>query len=279
MTAKDGTNDGTYTIIIGDTNPTNVSNVSSECGVFFFQPGATTWSRYWTVPDEYIISVRYVGGHVYIIGASGIWECGIGMAPQLIMPLTSSQIPLNAHNVTLASNIMYWGASATGGRVFGYGNLFGGKPILFQPYTSTASTDTHVALSASGDYLYAGTTSPKVVAHNYGSTRANATVDTVVQHLSQPMKFSHIRVTLKEPLSSGMAVSVSLSDANGSNIISAQTKSYATFGALRSMKFDKTTGSIHDFDNFTLRVNPQGGAIVDKVSLWAIPESDDRQIL
>lgn len=287
LTPKDGVSDGRYFIIIGDNNPSQATGLTADCKVFFtvpaFSAGApvstTTWEVAYSIPDQYLIAIRYVAGRTYVIGYSGIWEVGIGMAPQLVMPLTPSQLPLNPYCVDVQKNLLVWQGKATGARVYGFGHAFNGKPILYTPYDSDSSTRLGVALCVSGDYLYAGLddtgASTKVVAHNWGSTRANTTIQTIVQHLPQPHSLSKVKVTLKKPLASGEEVEVRVFNANDEAIMDQNSKTFTGVGAFRTLLFDvkpASTGALPSFENFYLQISAVGGAIVDRVQVWAIPE-------
>lgn len=280
LTPKDGCHDGRYTIVIADSNPARATGINADCKVFFWDTASSTWNLSYTIPDQYLISCRFVNGVVRIIGYSGIWECAIGMTPRLVRPLTSVLLPTNPYMVTVNKDIMYWAAAGATQHVLGYGNLFGGKPILFTPYDSSSSSDLNKALVASGDYFYAATDAPKVVAHNYGATRANPTVQTIDKHLPQPYQLSHVKVTFKSPLSSGQGALVGLADANGTTISEQVTKSFSTVGAKRSLIFKRksSAGAQVTFDNFTLTVAPQSGAVIERVAVYGWPVDDISQL-
>lgn len=287
LTPKDGVSDGRYFVVIADNNPLQATGISSDCKVFYTVPAfsagvptsTTVWEVAHTIPDQYLIAIRYVAGRTYVIGYSGIWEVGIGMSPQLVMPLLPSQLPLNPYSVDVQKNIMVWQGKATGAGVFAFGHAFGGKPILYTPYDSDASTRLGVALCTSGDYLYAGLddtgAATKVVAHNWGTTRANTTIQTIVQHLPQPYSLSNVKVTLKKPLASGESVLVSVYNANGEEIMSDNTLSFSANGAFRTLLFQPkpgSSGALTHFENFYLQVSAVGGAIVDRIQVWATSE-------
>jgi len=286
LTPKDAVSDGRYLVVIADNNPSQASGVTSDCKVFYTVPAfsagvptsTTVWEVAHSIPDQYLIAVRYVGGHTYVIGYSGIWEVGIGMAPQLVMPLLPSQLPLNPYSVDITNNnVMIWQGKATGARVYAFGNPFFGKPILYTPYDSDSSTRLGVALCTSGDYVYAGLdatgSATKVVAHNWGTTRANATISTITQHLSEPFSLSKVKVTLKKPLASGEEINIQLFNANDEEILTTSSRTFTTYGALRTMVFEPAPGStpIPTFENYYITVNAVGGAIVDTVQVWAKP--------
>lgn len=277
---KDISNDGNYLIIIGDDNPTNVTTASASCGVFFFDVGGTTWAKDYYIPDKYLIAVRHVAGNTYVIGASGIWLVGYGISPQLIRPLTSGELPQSPYDVTVDGSILRWTNSIN--KVYSYGHKYRGSPILYTPHTVHSSDNVNAALTMSGDYLYAaitaGTNTPKVKALAYGTTRDNMSVITVEQHLPQPYSFSHAKVTLRSPMSEGMAVSIS-GYRGTDNIWLTTTRSFTTNGAFKSLRIPYTPVAtpIRDFDSFSIMVTAEGGAVVDRVTIYGYPIDDDSQ--
>jgi hypothetical protein len=288
LTPKDGCSDGRYFAVIADNNATRAVGVNSDCKIFFtiptFVAGAptstTSWEVAYPIPDHYLISARYVNGRIYVIGYSGIWECSIGQAPVLVQPLLSNQIPKNPYQVTVQKNVMIWGSSTAGALVYAYGNPLNGKPILYNPYDSTGGDGLHTALCSSGNYVYAGVDGTsgaviRVVAHNWGATRANTTVQSVIQHMPQLYALAKVKISLKKPLASGESVSVTLFNGDDQTILTTSTRSFTTYGALRSMTFDPAPDAvpIANFENFYLQVTATGGAIVDTAQVWAIPQS------
>jgi hypothetical protein len=288
LTPKDGCSDGRYFVVIADDNPTRATGISADCKVFFTIPtfvagvptSTTTWEIAYSIPDQYLISARYVNGRVYILGYSGIWECSIGQAPVLVQPLLPTQIPKNPYQVTVQKNVMIWGSSTAGALVYAYGNPLNGKPIFYSPYDSTGGDGLHTALVSAGNYVYAGVDGTsgaviRVVAHNWGSTRANSTLQSTVTHLPQPYSFARLKVSLKKPLASGESVLVALYNGNSEPILTQSTKSFASNGAMRSLLFDPAPDSISipNFENFYVLVTANGGAIVDTVQVYGLPQS------
>lgn len=287
LSTKDAVSDGTYLVVIADDNINNVSTISAQCRVFFMDvsnTSKTTADVIWDIPDRYLIGCQFVEDTVLVFGYSGIWACSAGSSPRLILPLTASKLPSNAYQITTTKNIVYWASTATGARVFAYGSLIGRK-IHFQPHHTTDSDNLHTLLISSGPYFYAGldagTNTPKVYVHNSGSTRANCTVSTVNIVLSKPHTFSHVKVTLKSPLSASQAVDVTMFDSNGTTILSTNSKQFATVGSKKTLLFTPANSGTmaRHFEDFYLTVNPQGGAVVERVTVYGVGVDDDSQLI
>jgi hypothetical protein len=118
--------------------------------------------------------------------------------------------------------------------------------------------------------------------NNIGTTRANLTVHTAIFQLSATHKLDYIKVTLKAPMSSGHAVDVGMYDANSSIIKGiTDTTSRATHGAKKTLIFKPTgeAGTVQQFEDFYLSLNPQGGAAIQRVAVYATPIDDNSQLL
>lgn len=279
LTPKDLTSDGRYEIIIMDDNPTKVTGITASCKVYFWDMDKADADVVQTIPDSYLIASRWVDGRLLVIGASGIWQCGIGTSPRLVFPLSSSELPLNPYAVTVRNNILYWGTNSVGSRIYGYGADVG-KPILFAPH-QTFSGNAHTTLVASGTSFYAGITTGNnptsyIFVHNTGTTRSNASVATVPSQLAQPWSFSYARVVLKSVLTSGQAVALTINNGDGTVIMDTTTKSFSTDPNKKTFLFHPkpSSGSVQQFDDIYFTINPQGGAVVQKVIIYGKPKGE-----
>lgn len=279
LVPKDFTDDGTYEIIIADNNPSRTANVSGVCKVYFWDMDKPDADLILTIPDSYLIAARFVGGRLLVIGASGIWQCGIGTAPTLIVPLDSDHLPSNPYQVSVKGNILYWASVSSGAKVYAYGAKVG-KPIFFAPYQTTGSDNLHTTFIVSGNYFYAGldagTNTTKMYVLNSGSTRTNATVQTAPNVLPYPFKFAHAKVVLKSKLTSGQAIALTLTNSEGLSIMASTTKSYSASNPIRSFIFKPayTANQVQDFEDIYATINPQGGAVVQRVVIYGTPLKD-----
>lgn len=280
LVSRDITSDGRYLVIMADDNSYKVTTTSSRCRVFFWDMVKTKADVIWDIPDSYLIGGRYVDGRVYIIGYSGLWTCTINTPPKLIFPLTTTKLPPSAAAITVSGNILYWASGATGAQVYAYGSKIG-TSRLFNPYQSSGSSDLHTALVSSGSYFMSSTTAPSVFLLNSGSTRSNATVQTVTTPLSQPYKFAYLKVTLKSPMSAGMAIGTGVYNGNGSVIMDTNTKSFSINGAKQTLIFEpkSVTNAFNVFEDVAVLVNPQAGAIIQRVALYGYPTDDYSQAI
>lgn len=279
LTPKDITDDGTYLIIIMDENPTMVSGINTKCKVYFWDMDKPDADVVLTIPDSYLISARFVDGRLLVIGASGIWQCGIGAAPKLIVPLTSAELPISSQAVTVKGNIMEWATSGSAARVYAYGSKIG-KPIWYAPFQSNQSGFLQTTLVASGEYRYVGVddlaSGGKGYVLNSGTTRTNATVQTAPNVLPQPFTFSHAKVVLKSKLTSGQAVDLVLTNSEGINIKASDTQSYSASNPKKTLLFRAKSSQPNaiEFEDIIATINPQGGAIVQRVVVYGVPKHD-----
>lgn len=278
MVAKDITNDEIHVVFIADDNENKVSTATSKCSVFFWDTIKSKADIIWDIPDSYLISCRYVDGKILILGASGLWVCNSITAPRLIFPMTSTLLPPSANAVDVYQNTMYWASGATGSRIYAYGSKIG-KSILFSPYQSSGGSDLQKALISSGTYFVATTTQPNTYLHNSGSTRSNSSLQTVTTQLVQPYSLSYIKVTLQKPLSSGQAIAISVHNGAGGLLSDTTTKQFSVDGAKQTFIFPVTpsASSIKSFEDITISVNPQAGAVVQRVCVYAVPTDDFSQ--
>jgi hypothetical protein len=284
LVVKDMTSDGRYEIILMDDNPTRISNINAVCNVYFWDMDKADADLVISIPDSYLISGRFVDGRLLILGASGLWQCGIGTSPRLIVPLPSTALPANPYQVSVQGNILYWASASTGQRVYGYGAKIG-NPILFSPFQSGQGDQLHTTFLASGNYFYSGVTAgtgvTKMQVLNSGSTRGNATVSTAYTPLSLPYKVSYVKVVLKTKFITDQAVAITLYNSDGDTLMDTQTKSYSVDGAKKTFIFypKQTATSPTFFDDLSVVVNPQNGAIVQRVTVYGTPVSDNSQLV
>lgn len=286
FTVRDIVNDGRYLVLIADNNHiTTTSRVVGDyqCKVYFWDPvrALTTADVIYDIQDSYLIGAEIVDGKVHIFGYNGIYVCNSANAPQLIWSFlgnsTVTKRPISPYAITVGNGIIYWGDGGTNGQqVYALrGN------VVYSPYQTHQGTTYHTALQFSANALLAGTTLPKMSINNIGSTRSNVTVLTTIFQLSQPHKLDFIKVTLKAPMSSGMEVDLSMFDSNGSLLKDSDSKTFAVVGAKKTLIF-KPVGSsntIKEFEDFYLTINPIGGAVIERVAVYATPSDDNSQMI
>lgn len=278
LTPKDITNDGTYLITIMDENPTQVSGINTKCQVYYWDMDKANADLVQTIPDSYLISSRFVDGRLLVIGASGIWQCGIGTQPRLILPLTASQLPINNQAVSVSGNIMKW-VAGTSGREYAYGAKVG-KPIWYSPFQSNQSAFNQTTLACSGIYdivgVDDGASGGKAYISNTGTTRSSATVVTAPNVLPVPFKFNYAKVTLKSKLTTGQAIDLYLQNSEGLEIKASDTKSYSASNPIRTFIFKpkKSATQVMNFEDIVAYINPQNGAVVQRVVVFGTPLED-----
>lgn len=285
LTPKDLTSDGRYEIIIADDNPSNTTGITSNCKVYFWDMDSADPSVVHSIPDSYLIASRFVDGRLLVLGASGIWQTGIGMSPKLVFPLSASQLPQNPYQVTVQNNILHWVSTTSGAKTYAYGAKIG-NPIFFSPYQTTGSDNLHTAFISSGIYFYAsltaGTNTTKIYIHNLaGSSRQNTTVETTPKTYSNPFTFSYAKVTLKSKMTSGMSVNLTIYNAGDETIMDTNSQAFSVMGGKKSMKFtaNPVAGSVSIFEDMYIKINPVGGAVVQRVAIYGIPMEDSSQII
>lgn len=291
LTCKDITDDGRFLIIAMDDNAENATEISGNCKVFFWDMDKADPELVWNIPDAFLVSARWVDGKVLVIGASGIWQCGISTAPRLIVPLSSNEIPEHRYQVDVRNNVMYWTSPVTGAKVHAYGAKIG-KPIWFTPYQVSQNDNLLSAFAVSGPYFYAsvdaGSNSPKVYVLNDESVdetkaesdRSNVTIETVPISLPQPFRIAYTKVVLKESLS------LSLSQGVGIGVFNAADESidqiqyqFASAAKRRKSIIFKPKGvkGVINFEDIYLFINAVSGAIISRVCVYAFPEDDNAQ--
>lgn len=278
LTPKDITNDGTYLIMIMDENPSQVANINVKCQVYYWDMDKANADLVQTIPDSYLISSRFVDGRLLIIGASGIWQAGIGTQPRLILPLTASQLPINNQAVSVSGNIMKW-VAGTSGREYAYGAKVG-KPIWYSPFQSNQSAFNQTTLACSGNYdvvgVDDGASGGRAYISNTGSTRSSATVLTAPNVLPQPFKFAYAKVVLKSKLTTGQVIDLSLYNSEGIEIKASDAKSYSASNPTRTFIFmpKKDATQVTNFEDIVAYINPQNGAVVQRVVVFGTPLED-----
>lgn len=281
-------NDGVYLIIFADNNQvtsTARKQGNYSCKVYFWDIGSvdkTSQDFSWVIPGaSYIIGAEIVNGIIKVFTPEGIYMCNSGTPPRLIWRFsgnsTITKRPMTPYQITNDGETVYWGDGETNGQ-----NVYANTGSTFYtPYITHGSSAKHTALNYSAGVLFAATDSPKFYIHNVGTTRGNATAQTANIVLNNPFSLSFIKIVLKERLSSGQSVAVSLFDSEGTVISDTDTKSHSTIGAKKSLKFERTavSGSIQHFEDFYLQINPQGGAAIERITVYGVPSSDDSQII
>ena len=279
MIPKDLTVDERYLIAICDNNDYKVTTAKSDCQIRFYDLDSSTNvlpAFTWHIPDAYLIGGRYVDGKVVVFGKSGLWVCNSMTPPKLIYPLDSTQLPKDANSIDVKGNTLYWAAKGVGTKVYAYGSLFGNS-IVYQPFTSSSSSDLHASFINAGDYFLASSDSPKIYLHNSGSTRASATLQTATRPQENSFSYSHTKVVLDAPLSSGQEVSFSIHNGNGQVISDTVTKSYTTFGAKQQLKFEPSfsANSFKEFEDLYITLSSSGGATVQRIAVYGLPNNDN----
>jgi hypothetical protein len=280
------TSDGYYLVIAGDSNDSKLTTIIGKCKIYFWDKAKSTADVIWTIPDAYLIGCRFVNGRVLVIGYSGIWECNLHTPPKLVQPLLPAQLPASVAQIDVQGSYLVWVVPTIQGAVYMYGSLIG-KPILFSPYTSSGSTDLGNALVALASKVITSTTAtggssgPSVYLHNTGSTRANSSVKNATEHLGRPYALSYIKATLFSPFSSGQALALSAFDSASRTIMDVNTKSYSATNPHKDLIFLPlpVAGSITAFEDLALTINPQGGAVVERVTVYGVPQDEATQLL
>lgn len=275
------TSDGYYLAIVADNNDSRLTTITGECKVYFWDKVKSTADVIWPINDIYLIGGRFVDGSVKILGYSGIWECNLHTPPKLVYPIYNKNIlPTNVASIDVQGTSLVWAAGSTGAQIYAFGSDIG-KPILYNPYQSSQSNDTHTALATVGNQLLAATTAPAVYIHNTGSTRASATIQNATQDLDGPYSFAYAKIVLKDPLSSGQSVILGLFDSNGRVVMNNTTKAYSVISNKKDIIFpaSPTPGSITNFDDLYFSLTVGGGAIVKRLSIYGISGNEATQTL
>ena len=289
---KDAVSDGTYLVVIADDNfafSIPSTTATAQCRVFFMDvanTSKTTADVIWDIPDRYLIGCQFVEDTVLVFGYAGIWACSAGASPRLVLPLTSDKLPSGPYQITKSSNnIVSWSSVSSGRQTYSYGSLTG-KKILYNPFQPTQDgTQVNTMLTSSGPYFYAGVSdgasNSDLYVLNSGSTRGSSEVETANIVLSQPFSLSYVKVTLKDPLSTGQGIDVSMYDSAGTTILASSPKEYSTVGAKKTFKFEPVNSGtmVRHFEDFTLLVNPRVGAVVERVTVYGIPATDASQLI
>lgn len=281
LVPKDFTTDGTYEIIIADNNPARTANFNGICKVYFWDMDKANADVVLTIPDSYLISARFVDGRLLIIGASGIWQCGISTSPKLIVPLDSTELPQNPYQVTIQGNIMYWASVQQGAFVYAYGSKIG-KPILFVPYQVSQSDNLLTTFIASGSYFYAGldagTNTTKMYVLNASAAISSATVGTAPNVLPNPFKFAYAKITLKQKMIPGETVDLLLTNSEGLIIKGSDPKSYSASNPKRTFYFGPKydVGLVEDFEDIVAYITTSS-VIIQRVVVYGIPLFDNTE--
>jgi len=277
---KDLTDDGRFLIVIADENPTKVTAVEAKCKVYFWDMDKADADVVMSIPDSFLIGGRYVDGRLLVIGSSGIWQLAIGSTPKLILPLTAAELPLTAQAIDVKGNNLYWTSSSGNSLVYGFGSKIG-KPVWFAPHISNASSYVQNTVCSSGDYIYVGVddgaSGGRAYVLNSGSTRSSATILTTPKVLAQPHKFLYAKVVLKSKLTTGQSIALALYDSEGNSIMANTTYAYNASYLKKSFKFEpkSQSGGVQEFEDIYLQVNPQVGAIVQRVTIYGTPINDN----
>lgn len=275
MVPKDLCNDGTYLVFIADNNSAKSDYGNATCRVFFWDTIKTKADIIYDIPDDYLISARYVDGKVLILGASGIWVCNSATPPKLVFPLASAKLPTLANQVTTKDNIMYWVAPGLVNRVWAYGAKIG-QPILFNPFVLSATSDLALAFVSSGDY-FVGSDENGVFLHDTDGTPVSGNAATVVKPLDQTYKFEYVKVVLKAPLASGEQVTLGIFNGDGGVIMNSTIKGFSTYGAKQTLIFNPNglAGSFSQFEDLYFSLTIEGDIAVQRVTIYGTPLPDD----
>lgn len=285
---RDITGDGYYEVIISDKNDGQIAGVSSACSVYFWDRSKGQADRIWPIEDDYLVSCEYINGAVKIIGKSGIWLCTISEPPKLVFPFPAATfLPSSAYQVDSKGNTLHWAPTNTSLvslflNTFAYGATIG-KPIVYSPFITTqvVSNNQHSAFCSVGDKFLAATTEPALYLHNSGSTRGNAVIENAAELLDQPFQYSHTKVTLRDKMTSGQSVSLSLINGTGDTITGTVTKSFGVDGAKKDMVFlpAPAAGTVNNFEEVVALIQPAAGATIKRVAVYGIPQDDATQVL
>lgn len=273
---KSVTTDGNYLVMASDINANNISGMPVDCTIDFWDMDTTrpSPSVQWKIPDDYIIATRFMDGVVYVFGYRHIWTCSVSSAPKIFYTYSTNTLnrrPSSPSHIVVDQGAIYWGDSATSGQyISAYGSPIGTKKIFFSPYKVHASTYSQTALAASGNTMFAATSSNKLFQLNTGSTRETATVTTVVEPTGSH-QYLTTKVVLQRPLASGESVSVAAYSGSGTVVSDTQTISYNAANPLRCLLFPikAATGSSPKFEE--LYVSASSNAPIERVSTYATP--------
>lgn len=289
---RDGLNDGRYLVVLADTNAViTTSRVAGtySCRMYCWDMAKTTADVIWEFPGEsYLIGCAKLDGEIIVFGYNGIYVCNSVTPPKLIGSFLGNSTlagkrPLNPYQITASPTAVLWGDGAANGQnVWAYGKLPGSsKKQFYCPYVTHASTYAHTALSYSAGAVFAAVDTPKLFLHNVGSTRGTATIQTAPIQMPQPFRYGYAKVTLRDKLTSGQAVSFNAATAGGIVVSDTETKSYSAANPRKNLKFDMTaaSGSTAVFEDLAIYLTAQAGALVERVSVYGTPLDDANQDL
>lgn len=285
-------NDGHYLVAFADNNTVGTTTRTAgnySCRAYFWDMAKTTADVIWDFPGEsYLIGAAMLDGAILVFGYNGIYVCNMTTPPKMILSFLGNATfagkrPTSCYQIVGTPNAVLWAdGNAYGQNVYAYGHLAGSNTnIFYSPYNTHTTTASQTCLSFSAGTVFAGTSTPKLFAHNVGSTGGNATVQIAPIRFSQPIRYGYAKVTLKNKLSSGQAITFSVATAGGSVISDSETKSYSATNPKRTFKFDlkPATGSTSITEDLTFTINPQAGAIVERVAIYGTPLDDADQTL
>lgn len=282
---RDIQSDGRYLVIFADNNAVKTTSRvvgNYSCRIYFWDYSKTTADIiYDIVGDSYIIGAHIIDGKIYVFTYNGIYICNSSTPPKLIWRFTGNSTvakrPPHPYAITGSDDTIFWGDGGTNGQ---YVYAIRGTTV-FSPYLTQGSTYKHTALKYTSGSLFAGTDQPKAYIHNVGTTRGNASVQFAITQYEQPYQLAFVKVSLRNPLSSGQSVVVSIFDGNGSNIMNTSTKQFSVDGALKSLKFDPVAASTPNaqFESMYITVSSVLGASIARITVYGFPIEDNLQIL
>lgn len=291
-TGRSQINDGRFLVIFADDNTvaTSTRTVGTfSCRAYFWDMVKSTADVIWDFPGEsYLIGAGILDGTILVFGYNGIWVCNAFTQPKMIASFLGNSTlvgrrPTTPYQIVSTPNAVYWAdGSANGQFIYAYGHIPGSsKNYFYTPYQTHSSSYAHTSLASTAGTLFTGVDAPKLYAHNVGSTRGNATVQTAPVSLGQPFRYGYGKVVLREPLTTGQGIDLRAYTASGTVISGTNSKTYSSVGAKKTFTFPlkAESGSTSVMEDISILINPQAGAAVERVAIYAEPVQDANQTI
>jgi len=239
-------NDGRYLVWLAS----NQQGSRGSCVVAFWDMAKSVFDQIFEFQDSDISAAEIIGDTIKIITPRGIYLCSSAMRPRLVVPfsdvsggvVTTSDAPTLVSGATLyRNNFLLW--TSPSDRLLAHGtNIVGRTERLFNPNTITGTLNT---IGTDDTHILVGATVGGDV-HLY-QINSNGAANTAVANvagftLPQPYTFSHARIVMRQPISSGVTVALKLLNAASTKTIKAsETRTNTTDPDEQNLIFDHTS--------------------------------------
>lgn len=282
---RDLSTDGTYLVMLGDTNNNFASggNTKVRCFVAFWNMKSQDLTRIWEFEDTVVYGLEFTGEEFIVHCRDNVYTCSIDSPIDPLIPRrgNTNLTPATIYQggIGRSNGSCVWGE---GGNVYAYGRPHKAlKKILYNPYSLDSGNVFSIFVDSRGIFVMSD--DGKLYDFITGDQVSTAVLMLADIDFKKTYRFAYVKVILRDALATGDSMSVQILTQGGSKIVlNDNDMSYSTDGPVSSKILYPEAGGSSDallFEDLTnMRINSNNGANIRRVEVWAFPADQNQNL-